>query len=305
MNRKAAITTTAFGEHGSGPMELLIKNGFEVVRNEFRRVLSKDEIPALCDGCVGIIAGTEGYDHDTLKKLRCLKVISRVGVGLDSIDIEAADKLNIRVVNTPFGPVDAVAELTVSLTLNLLRKVSSMDRGIRTGKWQKETGNLLHAKKVGIVGYGKIGQRVAELLTAFGCETAYYDRIIDSGKTRTKPMPLADLLEWAEIISIHISGKEMIIGEGELMRMKKGSWLINVSRGGTVDEKALYTALKERRLSGAAIDVFSEEPYKGALKELDNVILTPHIGSYAVESRREMEMDAVKNMIKILNEVDR
>lgn len=305
MNKKIAITTTTFAEYSSGPLEMLKRNDFEIVKNEFKRVLSKDEILALCAGCAGIIAGTEEYGPDTLKGLKDLKAISRVGGGLDSIDMKAADKLGIKVVNTPLGPVNAVSELTVGLILNLLRKVSVMDKNIRAGKWKKNMGNLLQGKRIGIIGYGRIGRKVDKLLTALGCETAFCDPAIKDMTTQSTPMRLADLLEWADIVTLHVSGKEEIIGERELKRMKKGAWLINVSRGGTVNEDALYHSLKNGHLSGAAIDVFIKEPYEGVLKELDNVILTPHIGSYAVESRIEMEMDAVKNMIKILNEVDR
>lgn len=301
--KKIAITTTTFGEYDARPVGLLADSDFYVLKNELGRTMAKNEICSLCAGCVGIIAGTENYDHDLLKTLKGLKVISRVGVGLDSIDIKAADELGIRVVTTPYGPVNAVAELAIGLILNLLRKVSCADRNIRTGVWKKNMGNLLRGKRVGIIGYGRIGKRVAELLTAFGCDIACYDLIPSKGAIRS--MPLEDLLGWADIVTIHVSGKEEVIGKNELKRMKKGSWLVNASRGGTVDEDALYSVLKDKHLSGAAVDVFTEEPYKGALKELDNVILTPHIASYAIESRIEMEMDAVKNLIKTLSEVGR
>lgn len=303
MMKKVAITTTSFGEHDQSALDLLRDNEFEVVKNGFRRTLTKDEIPALCGGCIGIIAGTEVYDSDTLKKLGGLKVISRVGAGMDSIDIKAANELGIGVVSTPFGPVNAVAELTIGLILNLLRKISLMDRDVHSGKWKKNMGNLLCGKRVGIIGYGRIGQKVAELLAALGCEISYHDPAIKDKAGKYRPMQLTELLEWADIITIHVSGKAQIIGDGELKRMKKGAWLINVSRGGTVDEEALYSPLKDGRLSGAALDVFGEEPYKGPLKELDNVILTPHIGSYAMESRIKMEREAVENLLKGLKGV--
>lgn len=304
MNKKVAVTTTTFGDHSQEPMRLLAKNNFEVVKNGFGRVLSADEILRLCGGCVGIIAGTERYDSDTLKKLEGLKVISRVGVGLDGIDIDSAKKAGIEVVNTPDGPVEAVAELTIGLIFALLRQIPFMDRNIRAGKWKKNFGALLYGKRAGIIGYGRIGRRVGELLTALGFETAYYDPAVKGGSGNCGSMELAGLLKWADIITIHVSGKSEVMSDRELKSMKKGSWLINVSRGGTVDEDALYGLLKSGHLAGAALDVFKKEPYKGALRELDNVVLTPHVGSYAVESRVEMETDAVKNLIKILNEVN-
>lgn len=305
MIKKAAITTTSFGQYDSGATILLQKSGFEIVKNELGRTMTKREILALCHGCAGIIAGTEPYDFDTLKGLEGLKVISRVGIGMDAIDMKAAAGLGIKVVNTPSGPVSAVAELTVCLMLDLLRKVSFMDREIRAGKWKKNMGNLLRGKKTGIIGYGNIGQKVGELLIAFGCDIAYHDPAINRRNGKIGPMRLDELLEWADIVTIHVSGKSEIIGEKEFERMKRGAWLINVSRGGTVNEDKLYSSLKSGRISGAALDVFSEEPYGGALKGLNNVILTPHIGSYAAESRIEMETDAAKNLIKILSEVER
>lgn len=305
MVKKIAITTTSFGEHDPRPLVLLKDSGFEVVKNVFRRTMVKDEILSLCCGCIGIIAGTESYDIDVLKRLKGLKIISRVGVGMDNIDINAANKLGIKLANTPYGPVPAVAEVTVCLILDLLRRVSSMDRNIRAGKWKKDMGSLLCGKKVGIIGYGRIGQKVSELLMAFGCQLGYYDPAVKPKNRKCRPMQLAELLKWADIVTLHVSGTSEIIGEKEFRYMKKGAWLVNISRGGTVNEDELYCSLRNGRISGAALDVFNCEPYRGVLRELDNVILTPHIGSYAIESRIAMENDAVKNLIRILCEVER
>jgi D-3-phosphoglycerate dehydrogenase len=305
MLKKVVITTTSFGEYDSGAMNLLKENGFDITKNNLGRTLVKREILDLCKGAVGIVAGVETYDLETLNELKGLLAISRVGVGIDTIDIRTADSLGIKVANTPLGPVKAVAELTICLMLDLLRKVSFMDRGVRTGKWNKKMGNLLCGKKVGILGFGRIGRKVAEYLTVFGCDIAYHDSAVKDANEKYRPMRLEELLSWADIITIHVSGKSEIIGEKELRHIRQGSWLINISRGGAVNENALHGLLKNGHISGAAFDVFAKEPYEGALRELDNVILTPHIGSYAIESRMEMEMDAAKNLIKILSEVEK
>ena len=159
-------------------------------------------------------------------------------------------------------------------------------------------GSILSDKKVGIIGFGRIGRKVAELLSSFGCEIAYVDPYVEDGIMGLSRLPMSKLLRWADIISVHVSGEDRLIGKDEIRMMKKEGLLINVSRGGVIDEDALYQALKEGYLSGAALDVFEQEPYKGPLKELDNTILTPHIGSYAKEARIKMEIQAVENLLK-------
>lgn len=301
--KKIAITTTSFAEFDGAPLALLKEAGVGVVSNTLKRKLEKAEILALCGGCDGIVAGTERYDSELLRGMPGLKVISRCGVGIDNVDVRIAKELGIRVCNTPDAPTQAVAELTVGLMFDLMRRVPSMDRAIRRGVWKKEMGNLLSGKHVGIVGFGRIGRKVGGLLTALGCDVAYADPVAPDAGSSFKRMPLKELLVYADIVSVHVSGAGMVIGDGELSLMKRGSWLVNVSRGGTVDEKALAARLRDGRLAGAALDVFDEEPYKGELIALDNVILSPHIGSYAKESRVEMEMQAVRNLMEGLEGV--
>lgn len=301
---KIAITTTSFGKYESTLLASLESKKFNVVLNPYGRKLKKEEIIELCQNAIGIIAGTEIYDGETLERLPGLNVISRCGTGLDSIDIEAADRFGIKVFNTPDAPTLAVAELTVGLILNLLRNISLMDTEIRENKWQKRMGSLLKDKRIGIIGFGAIGQKVGELLSSFGVGLAYHDVESKNCTLACSKLSLEDMLGWADIITLHISAKNgcsPVIGRKELEKMKKGSWLINVSRGGVVDEKALYDALSKKHLSGAALDVFEEEPYNGPLKDLNNVILTPHIGSYAREARVKMESQAVENLLKGLD----
>lgn len=296
--KKIAITTTSFGQYDESPLRLLSGRSYEVILNQFGRKLMAGEVVELCSNSAGIVAGTESLDETILKQLSGLKVISRCGTGLDNIDLNAARKLGIKVFNTPGAPTLPVAELTIGLILNLLRKVNYMDVTIRHGRWEKVTGNLLYGKKIGLIGFGRIGRKVAELLRVFDCEIAYSDPFVEDELMGLKRLMLEELLKWADIISIHASIKDRILGEKELRFMKNGAWLLNVARGGIVDENALYRALKEGNLSGAALDVFEQEPYEGPLKELENVILTPHIASYAKESRIKMELQAVKNLLE-------
>ena len=295
---KIIITTSSFATYDSSPLNELQKNKIEYTINPYGRKLSKDEVIDLAKDADGLVAGTEPLNEDVLKQLSKLKVISRCGAGLDNVDLAKAKELRIKVFSTPYGPTLAVAELTLGLMLDLLRKITIMDRELRTGVWKKQMGSLLKGKKVGILGCGRIGQKVAELLTPLEVEIAYYDICTLEGAILL--MSKNELLSWADIITLHCSANadgKPVIGEKELSLMKDNTWLINASRGGLVDEKALYSALKEGKLSGAALDVFNNEPYEGPLRSLDNVILTPHIGSYAKEGRIKMEKDAVQNLI--------
>lgn len=297
---KVSITTTTFAQYNNEPLEILREQGIEIIKNPYGRKLKNEEIFALCKDCAGIIAGTEIYDADILAKLKNLKVISRCGTGIDNIDLVAAKKQRIEVFNTPDALIQAVAELTVGLILALVRQIPLMDRQLHTGIWDKKMGVLLSGKKVGVVGFGRIGRRVAELLKAVGAEICYSDPQVDSSTVFSK-VEFKELLRQSDIVSLHLSYSENnrnLIGKEEFALMKSGSYLINCSRGGIVDEESLYLALKNGKLTGAAIDVFEQEPYNGPLRRLDNVILTPHIASYAKEARINMEKESVNNLIK-------
>jgi D-3-phosphoglycerate dehydrogenase len=298
---KIVITTTSFAKFDNQPLQLLNNSGYEVVLNPYERKLAGNEVVEIAKDAAGLIAGTESLDRSVLEHLPCLRIISRCGAGMDNIDLVAAEELNIKVANTPFGPTLAVAELTVGLILGLLRKSTRMDREMRACVWKKRMGNLLNGKKVGIIGFGRIGKKTAELLMAFGCDLGYYDtaRVQGLKNLRIKRRGLYDLLRTSDIITIHVSGKyeKPLLGNREFEMMKQGVWIVNVARGGAVDEEVLFNALKDGRLAGAALDVFEKEPYNGPLKKLENIILTPHIGSYAKEARTEMEMQAAKNLV--------
>ena len=302
------ISTSSFAEHDKTPLDLLESSGFEVILNPYKRKLNPGEVVALARGCEGIIAGTEQLTEEVLRQLTGLKAISRCGAGLDNVDVEAARKRGIAVKATPDAPTQAVAELTVALILNVLRRINFMDRQVRSGVWGKEMGGLLSGKTVGIVGLGRIGKRVAELLKSFGVKILASEPKPDRKwvkENKVRLTSLEELLKESDIVTLHIPYTEEnrnLINAGRLKIMKRGAILINTSRGGLVDEDALYRALKSEYLGGAALDTMEVEPYQGPLKELNNVILTPHIGSYALEARVQMEMEAAKNLINMLTE---
>lgn len=301
---RIAITTSTFAEFDREPLDLLDAAGAEYVLNPHGRKLKPEETVQLLQNCIGVVAGTEVYDAAVLSALPGLLVISRCGVGLDSVDLEAAKARSVLVRNTPFGPTRAVAELTVGLALDLLRHVTRMDRDLRAGAWKKRMGSLLTGKKVGVVGFGRIGRSTADLFASLGCAIAYSDLApIADCPIYATCLELRELLAWADLVTLHC-GKPahggFLLGQEELAAMRPGSWLINCGRGGLVDEEALAEMLRSGRLAGAAVDCFVQEPYTGPLTGLDNAVLTPHVGSYAREGRAGMEADAVKNLLDAL-----
>lgn len=301
---KIAITTSSFGKFSDQPLDLLKAKGLDLVLNPHGRALKPEETIVLLAGCAGVVAGTEKYTQSILETLPELKVISRCGAGLDSIDLSAAKKLGILVKNTPEAPTQAVAELVLGMAFDLVRGISRQDRDIRAGKWQKRMGGLVSALQVGIIGMGRIGRAVEAKFSALGATCAYSDPYVPFLEGRPCPrMELDELLGWADLVSIHVPGNPdggPLLDAAKIGLLKPGAWLLNCARGGVLDEAALYKRLKEESLSGAGLDVFENEPYSGPLTTLENVLLTPHIGSYAVQSRIEMELEASWNLLVTL-----
>lgn len=303
---KILISTSSFGEHDKSPVQLLESRGFEIVFNPYRRKLEQDEVVELAKDCGGIIAGIELLNEGVFKKLPRLKAISRCGTGLDNVDLGAAKRRGIAVRSTPESPTQAVAELTLALILSSIRRINSMDRQLHSGVWNREMGRLLSGKTVGIIGLGRIGRRVVTLLRPFGVKILANEPKPDKKWVRENKISLASLkklLKESDVVTLHVPYTEEtrnLINSERLKTMKKEAILINTSRGGLVDETALYGAIKSGSLGGAALDVMEAEPYRGPLTKLDNVILTPHIGSYALEARVQMEVEAAKNMIEML-----
>ena len=297
------ITTSSFGNNAPHLFKILQKKGFQVVLNPFGRKLTEEELKELLNQHrpIGLLAGTEPVTDSVLKDAReYLKVVSRVGVGWDNVDKQTAGTLGIQVFRTAVVLNQAVAELTLGLILSALRAIPLQDRQIRDGVWQKRMGRLLQGKVVGVVGFGSIGQCVGKLISAFDATVLYCDPV-STNVSWAKPVSMHDLLAQSDIVTIHADAQHQILGEEELNHFcKPGVIIVNTSRGGLVNEKTLYEALISGHVSFACLDVFDQEPYSGPLTQLENVILTPHIGSYAMEARIRMEEMAVENLLKAL-----
>lgn len=303
---KILITTSSFGKADISPLEYLKERVYEVVLNPYRRKLTEEEVSTLLSAtkAIGMIAGLEPLTKKVLEQAPNLKVIVRCGIGMDKVDLKTAERLGIRVYNTPDGPTSAVAELTLGLILAVLRRISEADRNIRGGNWNPLMGKLLAKQTVGIIGCGRIGSKVGELLNAFGTTVIGCDLHLQD----SNGIELVDferLLSSSDIITLHVpymKENHHLINSETIKKMKKGAILINTARGGIVDENAIYKAIKNGHLTGAGFDTFEKEPYKGSLMGLPTVVMTSHMGSYAQESRIQMEWDAVKKLIQGLKE---
>ena len=306
--KKIFISTTSFAGFSKEPLELLEKNNLQIGLNTEGRKLALDEISIILRKYDAVIAGTELYTKEVLEQLPNLKVISRLGVGMDNIDINVAKQKGIKVYKTQTTPALAVAELVLGFMLDLARKISYQNNILKSNIWKKEMGNLLHGKTLGIIGLGVIGKELVKLVKGFDFNILAFDLYQDEKFAKEHGVSycnLDPLLSESDIISIHLNLTDetnQLMNTEQISKMKPGSILINASRGEMIDEEALYKALKEKRILGAGLDVYNNEPYLGPLTEFDNVILTPHIGSYAKELRIQMEIEAVENLISGLNE---
>jgi D-3-phosphoglycerate dehydrogenase len=300
---KILIGPSTFAEHDRKPLDLLKANGFEAIDNPYKRKLTKEEVIALLsDNVMGIIAGLEPLDKEVLTRTK-LKVISRCGSGMSNVDLKSAAELGIKVYCTPQGPVTAVAELTVGALLSLLRMLPVMDQELHSGTWNKKIGLQLEGKTVAIIGFGRIGRKVAQLLKNFGTKLIAVDPALSGIVEGTKIVSFDEAVKDADIISLHTSGEEELFGEDEFKYMKNGAVILNAARGGLINEQALINALDRKKISGAWLDTFVVEPYNGPLTKYRQVILTPHVGSYTSECRRSMELEAAGNLITGFKEI--
>jgi D-3-phosphoglycerate dehydrogenase / 2-oxoglutarate reductase len=304
--QRILITTFPFGKSGSEPLDLLKSCGHEVVNNPLNRRLKPSEVPDLIKDFDIIIAGTEPYTIDALKGSK-VKAICRVGIGLDNVPLQFCLENGIAVSYTPDAPSQGVAELAVANILNISRLILKSDRSVREGAWNRYLGYLLEELTIGIVGLGRIGQKVVKLLEPFNTNILVSEINPDEdfvGKYKIKLVDKEYLFSHSDIVSLHIPSNKAnhhYANRDAMALMKTGSSIINTSRGSVLDEVALYDALVQNHLAGAALDVFEHEPYEGKLTSLDSVIFTAHMGASAQKSRYLMELGAAQDCLNFLN----
>ncbi len=271
---------------------LALGPGFAV---DYRPTITKEELlAAVGEYDALIIRSRTKVDRDVLDRALKLKLVARPGTGLDNVDVEYAKTKGVTVVNSPESLVEGVAEHVVLLMLALSRKLVQADVTTRAGKWEKSSlmGRELKGKVLGVVGLGRIGRRIGEIGKTMGMSVLVYDIITLSpevlAELGAKVVELDELFASSDYITLHVPmtpGTAHLVNETRLALMKKGAFLINTSRGGVIDEKALSAALKEGGLGGAALDVFEKEPPSGAIMDAPNIIMTPHIGGQTEEAQ--------------------
>ena len=295
-----AITIRSFDL--SGPAHKKLKENFTLsFINKTGARLSETDLMNAMGNVQGVIAGTETFSRGVIVQCSSLKVISRVGVGTDSIDLAAARDQGIQIVTTPNSPVQSVAEHTLALILSAMKNIPQYNEQMRKNNHAIIAGSLLSGKKVGIAGMGRIGTSVAEMLECLGCHILFYDPMIarQNPSTWKRMDSIENLVKGSDILSIHSApqpdGSPLI--NAKVLSHANGITLINTARGSLIDEQSLISALSSGKVKSAALDVFPSEPYTGKLLSFPQVIATPHVASNTMESRRQMEMESVDNLI--------
>ena len=290
-----AIITTAFG-NGLQDRE----NSYAALADELGlriRYCTKDELIADSKGIEGVIVGVEIAD-ERLFSCPDLKVAMKFGVGLDNFDMESAEKEHVQVVNMPGINSDAVAEMTITLMLCVSRMILPMARCLSEGNFVQHCSHTVQYKKLGIIGMGTIGQKVAKAAAALGMECLGYDiRPLEAEGVTMVNLPT--LFSQSDVITVHIPLMEAtrhLIGEEAFSLMKPGVILVNTSRGGVVDDNELYQRLQDGRIMGAGLDVFENREIRSKLAALENVVCTPHVAAYTHETLRFMEDTALKKI---------
>jgi len=310
---KVLVTPTSFGPSAQlAPKEKLLAFADEIVYNPHSRPLNEDELIPLLEGCEGYLAGLDFITEKVLESTKTLRVISRYGIGCDRVDLDAAKKKGILVTNTPGANADAVADLTLGFMLAVARAIPMLDHSTKQGEWKRRTGIELGGKTLGLLGFGMIGKQTARRAAGFGMKIIAYDPYMDEAyakKTGVLSKSLEQVITESDFLSLHLPLTEStsnIINKDSIGQMRSGAVVINTSRGGLIDEDALYNALESGHLGGAALDAYEKEPPDASrpLYQLPNVITTPHTGAHTAEASLNMATMAVDNLIEVLQTGD-
>ena len=310
---KILITPKSFRNYKDKTYPLLQNLGYKIVENDLGRTMSEDEIIEYAkENVVGIIIGVDPLTERVLMECKDLKAISKYGVGMDNIDLKAAEKLGINVKNAVGSNNVSVAELAVALIFEAARRVSVLGSNVKKGSWDRVQGIELTGKTIAIIGGGQIGKEVAKRAKGLCMDIILYDPYFtDMDFLKKNEIALCGSLNQAlaasDIVSLHLPltpETKHMIHKDTLNVMKPSAILINTSRGELVDEEALYIALKEKTIAFAAQDVFSKEPPSPGEKllTLDNFVLTPHAGAYTSEAVEKMALFSTNNLIEMLKQ---
>ena len=289
--------------------QLLLDEGFELIENPGERPLTLDEMKPHLGEIFGAVSGLEEWTDEVFDLVPQLKVIGRLGVGLDNIDLDSAGRRGIAVTNVPGGNANAVAELALGLMLSVQRKIPQMGRDLRNGVWDRYLGYEITGKTVGLVGFGATAQYVARRLAGFDVGIVAFDPFGDAEaaeRLNVRFDSFENVLATADIVSVHAPhtpGTHHLINDQSLALMQPHSILINTSRGGLVDEQALHRALVAGTIAGAGLDVWENEPItpSNPLLSLENVVATTHAAADSAEAYDTVGMATAQAIVDVLH----
>ena len=297
------ITSRSFGKKIKAPLDTLQSKGYDLRFNDLGRPLVPEELVPRLAGCDGCIAGLDHYTAEVFKASPGLRIIARYGAGVDRVDLAAAAEAGVVVTNTPLANSDSVADLAVGLMLAVARKIPAAHRSVCRGQWKNIYGVALAHKTVGLIGFGRIGRRVADRVRGFDCRVLACDPYVDPRSIKdagARPVSLDELLPAADFVSLHLPANEQtrgFVAAEQFRQMKRSAILVNTARGELVDQHALLEALRSGRIGGAGLDAHAAEPPDIRLFEgLENVVLTPHMGAYTEDALANMATGAVENL---------
>ena len=308
MANKVAITSEFFGRFSDKAFKILEENGFEVIENKYEKYLdNEEEIVSLSKDADAVICDLEHISKEVIDQSPNLKIIARRGVGTDSVAVDYAEEKGIKVART-LGVVEKpVAELVMAYILNVFRKIDDLNTSMHQGEWNKILAHSIDGQTIGIIGMGNIGREITRKAKAFDMNVVYFDvnrqREIEE-ELDIEYLELDELYKTADVITLHVplnDATENLIDYSAAQKMEKAPLLINTSRGPVVNNKDLKKALEEGLISYAAVDVFDEEPKNDSvLKGCENVILTPHVGTFTEEIFIKMDVLAAQNVVDYL-----
>lgn len=293
---KVLVGASSFNPEGEA-MNLLKEKGIEVILNPYGRKMTEDEITEQLSDVDGLLAGLEPLNEKVLQSANKLKAIARIGIGMDNVNQQAAKALSIKVSNTPDGPTDAVAEMTLTALLSIEHHLVDSNDEMHNRIWKKHLGKSISELCIFFIGYGRIGRKTADLMKNLGAKILAYDKYNPS----VTNCSLEEGLARADVISLHASGGDCIVSEEAIKNMKDGVVVLNSARGSLIDDEAVYTALKSGKIAFYWGDAHPEEPYSGILCDCANAVLTPHICTYTTSCRSKMELQAVRNLLRDLD----
>ena len=310
MKHRVLITCPQLQASIGGFRKMFEERDIEIELPQVDQQLSEAQLLDVIEGYDGVIAGDDEFTARVLEKGKRLKIVARWGVGVDAVDLDAAERLGIKVMNTPDVFADEVADLVMGYVVLLARQLHKLDQAVRNGNWLKIPGITLRGKTMGVIGVGSIGREVVRRAVAFGMPTLGHDVApVDADfadQTGLRLVSLEQLLEESDFISLNCnltSSNIHLLGQRQFGLMKKGVYIINAARGSLIDEAALIRSLKEGKVAGAALDVFENEPLPAdsPLRQFDSCIFGTHNGSNTTEAVMRVNELAIENLLRGLS----